>query len=257
MRTFVLGAMMAVLLTACGQREARIVSGDVTPVTFPVFADADPHPNIGTLPQAYAIHGIDVSRYQGAIDWNTARAAGVTFAFIKATEGGDLADPMYRTYRDGAKAAGVRQGAYHFYYFCRTPQDQAAWFISNVPRDPQALPPVLDMEWNHLSPTCTRRPPAAQVRADMLTFLDIVERHYGKRPLVYTTPDFYAQNALGQLPRTQFWLRSVAAHPSVRYPGEGWSFWQYSGTGIVPGIARPVDLNAFAGTPQQWAEWTR
>jgi lysozyme len=57
------------------------------------------------------------------------------------------------------------------------------------------------------------------------------------------------------LPRTQFWLRSVAAHPSERYPGEGWSFWQYTGTGIVPGFARPVDINAFSGSYAQWEKW--
>ena len=124
-----------------------------------------------------------------------------------------------------------------------------------MPRDPFALPPVLDMEWNHQSRSCSRKPDAATVRAEATVFLDMLERHYGKRPLVYTTPDFYWDTALGQLPRTQFWLRSVAAHPSERYPGEGWSFWQYTGTGIVPGFARPVDINAFSGSYAQWEKW--
>ncbi|SFL38356.1 lysozyme [Loktanella salsilacus] len=255
MRSFFCLAACALVLAGCGGRVSRDRIATSSAPVYPVFADAAPHANVGQLPSYYPIHGVDVSRYQGAIDWHQARAGGISFAYIKATEGGDVADPMFHTYRAGATAAGVRHGAYHFYYFCRSPQEQAAWFIRNVPRDPGALPPVLDMEWNHQSRTCSRKPDAATVRAEATAFLDMLERHYGKRPLVYTTPDFYWDTALGQLPRTQFWLRSVAAHPSERYPGEGWAFWQYTGTGIVPGIARPVDVNAFAGSPAQWAKW--
>lgn len=253
MRTLTTLMLCAALLAGCGHRAAQV--SRAAPVSYPAFADAKPHDNIGRQPSYYPIHGVDVSRYQGPIDWRAARAAGISFAYIKATEGGDLADPMFHTYRTGAAAAGVRQGAYHFYYFCRSAREQAAWFIRNVPRDPNALPPVLDLEWNHQSRSCSRRPSGAEVRAEAVVFLDMLERHYGRRPLVYTTPDFYHQTGLGQLPRTQFWLRSVAAHPAERYPGEGWSFWQYTGTGIVPGIARPVDINAFAGSPAQWAKW--
>lgn len=253
MRSVVCLALCAILLAGCGGRSAQV--SRAAPVIYPSFADADPHDNVGQLPSYYPVHGVDVSRYQGNVDWRAAKAAGITFAYIKATEGGDLADPMFHTYRIGATAAGVRQGAYHFYFFCRSPQEQAAWFIRNVPRDPRALPPVLDMEWNHQSKSCKRKPSGPEVRAEATVFLDILERHYGRRPLVYTTPDFYWDTQLGQLPRTQFWLRSVAAHPSERYPGEGWSFWQYTGTGIVPGFARPVDVNAFAGSHAQWEKW--
>ncbi|MCF7698071.1 glycoside hydrolase family 25 protein [Loktanella sp. M215] len=253
MRSFTTLMLCAVLLAGCGGRTAQV--SRAAPVSYPSFADVKPHDNVGRQPSFYPIHGVDVSRYQGNVDWRAARASGISFAYIKATEGGDLADPMFHTYRTGAAAAGVRQGAYHFYYFCRSAREQAEWFIRNVPRDPSALPPVLDLEWNHQSRSCTRRPSGAEVRAEATLFLDMLERHYGKRPLVYTTPDFYHQTGLGQLPRTQFWLRSVAAHPSERYPGEGWSFWQYTGTGVVPGFARPVDINAFAGSPSQWAKW--
>lgn len=253
MRSLVCGMVGLAVLAGCGGGSTQV--SRVATSNYPSFADAEPHENIGRTPSYYPIHGVDVSRYQGNIDWPQVRDAGISFAYIKATEGADVADPMFDTYRTGAAAAGVRQGAYHFYYFCRSPQEQAAWFIRNVPRDPQALPPVLDMEWNHQSRTCKRRPSGAEARAEAVVFLDMLERHYGKRPLVYTTPDFYHDVALGQLPRTQFWLRSVAAHPSERYAGEGWSFWQYTGTGIVPGIARPVDINAFAGSHAQWAKW--
>lgn len=222
----------------------------------PRFADFDPHPWEGRGPNSYAIHGLDVARFQEEIDWRTARRAGISFAFIKATEGGDLRDPMFDKHWDGARRAGVRRGAYHFYYFCRPAEEQAQWFIENVPRNRSDLPHVLDMEWNPFSPTCTFRPEGVVVRSEADKFLDILQRHYGKRPIVYTTPDFYRQTGIGRLRGTEFWLRSVAAHPSEIYEGQPWRFWQYTGTGQVPGVSGPVDINVFSGTAAEWARWS-
>ena len=224
-------------------------------VTAPNFSDADPHDWQGRSPAAYPVHGIDLSRWQVDVDWQTARANGVNFAFIKATEGGDRLDPRYEGHRQAATAAGVVHGAYHFYYWCTSPEVQARWFIANVPREAGHLPPVLDVEWNPHSPTCTRRPPPEEVRAQMRVFLDMLARHYGQRPVIYTTRDFWEQNALAQMTGEEFWLRSTAGHPSETYGGARWSFWQYSGTGLVPGIGGRVDLNAFAGSEAAWVEW--
>ncbi len=222
----------------------------------PKFGDFDPHPWEGRSPSDYAIHGLDVARFQDAIDWRTARRAGISFAFIKATEGGDLRDPMFDKHWDGARRAGVKRGAYHFYYFCRPAEEQAQWFIDNVPRNRNDLPHVLDMEWNPYSPTCTLRPEGAVVRSEADKFLDILQRHYGKRPIVYTTPDFYRQTGIGRLRGTEFWLRSVADHPSKVYENKPWRFWQYTGTGQVPGVSGPVDINVFSGSPADWARWS-
>lgn len=224
-------------------------------INNPVFADTDAHEGVGSIPTRYAVHGIDVSRWQGDIEWKTARRVGISFAYVKATEGGDFLDPMFRNHWDGAKKVGVRRGAYHYFYFCRPANEQARWFIKNVPRDPAALPPVLDMEWNHRSPTCQLRPDGAKVRAEAKRFLDILERHYGQRPVVYTTVDFFRDTNIGQLKNTQFWVRSVAGHPRETYPGQNWTFWQYTGTGVVPGVQTPVDINVFAGTLDQWSKW--
>ena len=103
---------------------------------------------------ALPIHGIDVSRWQGKIDWASVRAAGTQFAFIKATEGGDHLDPRFTENWYGAAHAGVPRGAYHFMYWCRPAHEQAAWFRRNVPDDFDALPPVLDLEWNGHSGSC-------------------------------------------------------------------------------------------------------
>lgn len=255
-------AAALLLLAACGQRSAppltKAAAAAAPHMSFlasPRFDDLDPHDWQGITPTRYPVHGVDVSRYQGRIDWRAARRGGVAFAYIKATEGGDHADPMFREHWRGTSAAGVRRGAYHYFYFCRPAAEQARWFIRHVPRDDSALPHVLDMEWNHRSRTCNKRPDGAKVRAEARRFLDILERHYGRRPIVYTTPDFYRETGIGRLAGTQFWLRSVAGHPRETYPGARWTFWQYTGTGVVPGIDGPVDINAFAGPPEIWASW--
>ncbi len=147
------------------------------------------------------------------------------------------------------------RGAYHYFYFCRPAREQAAWFIAHVPRDGAALPPVLDMEWNHLSRTCPHRPAPAAVRAEMAVFMGEIARHYGTRPIVYTTVDFWRDNELWRVRGADFWLRSVAGHPTATYPGQGWTFWQYTGTGVVPGVEGAVDINVFAGTPEAWRRW--
>jgi lysozyme len=124
-----------------------------------------------------------------------------------------------------------------------------------VPRTPGDLPPVLDMEWTPTSPTCTLRRDPAVIRADARRLVALLADHYGTAPILYTTVDFYEDNAMGQLGGVEFWLRSVAAHPSDRYPGEQWRFWQYSATGLVPGVRGRVDLNAFSGSRSAWADW--
>jgi len=223
----------------------------------PRFEDRDPHEWDSRAPWTHPVHGTDVSKYQGEVDWRTIRESGVSFAFVKATEGGDRVDDFFARNWTAARAAGIPRGAYHFFYFCRPAHEQAAWFIRNVPRDPSALPPVLDMEWNHLSPTCKLRPPAETVHAEMRTFLDILTRHYGKRPIIYTSVDFYEHNRLHEFHGYHWWLRSVSAHPHDRYQRRPFLFWQYTGTGILPGVQGDADLNVFHGSAAQWRDWLR
>ncbi|MFD1703983.1 GH25 family lysozyme [Methylopila henanensis] len=225
--------------------------------------EIDPSTGIGaalagrvTTPDDHPIHGIDVAKYQGEIDWAGVRASGVSFAFIKATEGGDRVDERFEQNWASARAAGVPRGAYHFYYFCRTGAEQAAWFIRNVPNDPAALPPVLDMEWNHLSPSCKRRPPREEVLREMGVFLSMVERHFGKRPTIYTSVDFHRDILVGAFPGHHFWLRSVAGHPSLKYHvSRRFSFWQHTATGRIGGVTGNVDRNVFMGDAESFRRY--
>lgn len=218
-------------------------------VTFAACAVIEIAPEVAGV---YPVRGIDVSYFQGEIDWPTVAQAGTIFAWIKATEGGDRFDPMFGRNFAAAASAGVQRGAYHFYYFCRPVEDQVAWFIRNVPVDPAALPPALDMEWNPLSPTCRKRPPREEVLADMRTWLTAIEAHYGKRPVIYTTVDFHRDRLEGAFPDYHIWVRSVAGHPSLRYGERKWHFWQHTATGRVAGVRGDVDQNVFYGTPDQW-----
>lgn len=255
-------AIAAALLAACGGSAPtadRAATTEAAPTrasaVIPRFEDSDPWAWETVAPWHYPVHGIDVSKYQGHIDWHEVRRSGAAFAFIKATEGGDVADERFLQNWVGAVASGVPRGAYHYYYFCRTPEEQARWFISNVPRDARALPPVLDMEWTHRSKTCPIRPDPAHVRDQMQRYLGVVGRYYGRTPVIYTTVDFYADNELWRVKGHPFWLRSVADHPSNTYPGQPWTFWQYTGTGRVPGIVGDTDINVFGGTPDEWRLW--
>lgn len=223
----------------------------------PRFEDRKPHPWDKRAPWLYPVHGTDVSKYQSDVDWSSVRHGDISFAFIKATEGGDRVDDYFQRNWNATKIAGIPRGAYHFFYFCRPAIEQARWFIRHVPRDPAALPPVLDMEWNHLSPSCKLRPQAMTVRAEMKIFLDALEHYYGKRPIIYTTIDFFDINGLSAFKGYSFWLRSVAAHPDELYGKHPWTFWQYTGTGSLPGIKGDADINLFNGDKNSWQSWLK
>lgn len=241
--------LMGLALAGCGSvPTAEVRAPQTGDHPFPTLTHTVGH-------HVHPVHGIDVSKYQGQIDWEQVRAAGVAFAFIKATEGGDRLDSRFRENWEAARRAGVPRGAYHFTYWCRPMADQIAWFKQNVPVEPDALPPVLDVEWNFQSPTCPRRVPVALAQAKMREFLHAMERHYGKKPIIYADIKFHREVLAGnEFAEYPFWVRSVAAVPHERYPGRRWAFWQITATGRVAGINTPVDRNVFAGTRQQWQQ---
>ena len=210
-----------------------------------------------TQPHQFSIHGIDVSKYQGDINWPMVRAGGTRFAWIKATEGADHVDSKFQQNWEGARAAGVARGADHFVFWCRTPAQEMANFKHIVPVEADALPPVLDVEATPTSQTCKRRLERGVALREMRDMLREMERHYGKKPVIYTTVDFYEAVLSGnELSEYPIWVRSTKHSPSVRYGDRKWHFWQYQSDGRVPGIAGNVDRNAFHGTPQQWSAFT-
>jgi len=242
---FVLAAAAALALASC--------AGDQRGY-YPAKSDAKPHPGVARA-KSLPIHGIDVSKWQGKIDWASVKAAGTQFAFIKATEGGDHVDERFLENWHGAERAGVPRGAYHFVYWCRPAHEQAAWFRRTVPADPNALPPVLDLEWNGHSRTCPKTLDKETALEKVRLMLREMEAHTGKRPIIYTDITFHKDVLEGELEDYPHWVRSVAAEPEQRYVNREWMMWQYTTTGRVPGIKGDVDRNAFFGSPREWASF--
>jgi lysozyme len=191
--------------------------------------------------QAGEHYGVDVSNHQGAIDWSAVAGDGISAAYIKATEGETFVDGRFADNWAGAGAAGVRRGAYHFFSLCSHGAAQAAAFLRVVPRDPDALPPALDLEWG----ACQNRPDAVTVQREVTDFVEAVEREVGKPVVLYAMPSFTATYPLpGQLVRDG-WVRRLFVRPEQ----PDWSVWQVSSRARVGGIGEPVDLNVWRDLP--------
>jgi lysozyme len=218
-------------------------------------SDVKPHPAVARAARQ-PVQGIDISKWQGNIDWHEVKRAGTRFVFMKATEGGDHVDDRFVANWNGAKAAGVARGAYHFVFWCRPAHEQVEWFKKHIPNDPDALPPVLDVEWNGHSRTCPKRIAKDLALEKIKLMLAELEQHTGKRPIIYTDIPFHKDVLEGELNDYHFWIRSTAAEPQERYNNRAWTFWQFTTTGRVPGIKGDVDRNAFFGTDAQWKAFT-
>ncbi len=201
------------------------------------------YPFVETGRLYHSVIGIDVSHHQGVIDWGKLKRRGVDFAYIKASEGENFNDPRFSRNWYGAEQAALLRGAYHFFTQCRAGLVQAQNFIRIVPKDPRALPPVVDAE--HMGP-CKSGDAVADIVAEIAVFLDMLEKHYGKRPIIYTTREFHDAYLSGKFMKERFWIRSLLVPPTFRQ--EQWVLWQYHNRGRRTGIEGPVDLNAYRGT---------
>lgn len=235
---------------------AGLVLASCSSGNYDRLGDARPHPGVAAA-RHLPIHGIDVSKWQGKIDWASVAGAGTQFAFIKATEGGDHVDPRFLENWVGAKKAGIPRGAYHFMFWCRSAAQQAAWFKQVVPRDPGAMPPVLDLEWNGESRLCPHKVTREKALEMIGLMLREMEAHTGKRPIIYTDITFHKEILQGEFPEYPHWVRSTAAEPRVRYADRRWTMWQYTTTGRVPGVKGDVDRTAFYGSTKDWITFLR
>ncbi len=197
--------------------------------------------------------GIDISHWQGDIDWTQVRAAGKAFAFMKASEDIDFIDSTYGLNRARAKAAGLIVGAYHFAQPDPSPGDavaEADHFIATAGIADGDLPPVLDLER-------TGGLPPAALQTWVKAYLERIRERTGVRGVIYTSPNFWATNMAG----TDWfatngyrvvWVAHWTTAPSPTVPasdwaGFGWTFWQYTSSGSVAGITGRVDLDRFDG----------
>lgn len=200
-----------------------------------------------SYPEGYEIHGIDISHYQGVIDWDALRNNGmiekfpVRFVMIKATEGASRIDNRFKDNFYQAREYGFIRGAYHFWSTRSTAEAQARHFISNVNLEEGDLPPVLDVEHKG------KEQSPEDFRKDVLTWLDIVERHYKVKPIIYTYYKFkmaYLSDSI--FDSYPYWIAHYYVD-KVEYKGK-WKFWQHTDCGRLPGIKGFVDFNIYNGS---------
>jgi lysozyme len=202
----------------------------------------------------YPVRGVDVSHYEGAVQWDKVKAAGVAFAYAKATEGDTYVDDTFAADWRGAADHGLLRGAYHFYNFCDKGADQADNFIKTVRREDGALPVVVDLEQSN---DCARMPARAAFLKDLAAFVRKVEAAYGLTPILYVNLSIYDQYLSGASAGYRLWIADPS-HKSPQMPaGRDWAFWQYSWHGSVPGIGAETDLDVFNGDAKALSLLTR
>ena len=185
--------------------------------------------------------GIDVSHFQGRVDWPAVKAAGCAFAFAKATEGAGEIDPFFAANWAGMKAAGLLRGAYHFYRAQQDGAQQAAHFLSAVEFEAGDLPPVLDIEVNDgvTGPALV---------GGVQTWLDAVEPAAGVTPIIYTNTPFWDAHFNDQFSRYPLWIAHYGPAPQPLPTGwTVWTFWQYSQSLHIAGVGGPADHDYFTG----------
>lgn len=186
----------------------------------------------------YPVQGVDISAADGVIAWPTVEAAGADFAYVKATEGADISDPRFAENWAATAAAGMRHGAYHQFSLCRLAADQATNFISIVPRDKDALPAALALDFKG---NCKDRPARDVVLRELKTFIEMVEAHTGKPTILQLTREFDDYYMISDAIDRPLWLRGFLFPPS--YGARAWVMWQASTIRRVAGIEGSVDWN--------------
>ncbi|MGN8895729.1 glycoside hydrolase family 25 protein [Flavonifractor sp. HCP28S3_F3] len=204
-------------------------------------------------PEQWEVFGVDVSSYQGVVDWPMLAEQGVDFAFIKATEGSALQDRQFAFNWTSAQTAGIRTGAYHFLSYDSPGETQADNFISMVPVTQGALPPVVDIEF--YGPYLETPPDKEHVRSILDPLLERLEEHYGVKPILYVTyRSYYRYLAGGGYEEYPIWCSSPTIFPLV----PGWDFWQYSHTARLEGYYGSqdrIDLNIFRGSREEFEQF--
>lgn len=199
---------------------------------------------VRACPGSATLQGIDVSHWQGRIDWPAVAGSGKSFAIMKATEGTSYVDDTFAANWSGSASAGMIRGAYHYFHPSVDPVAQANRFADIMgPLSSGDLPPMLDLEdADRLSP--------AQVAQSTRRFLETLEARTGRRPMIYTGFYFW-RDQVGDPPGFSGYPLVMAAYvsgcPMVPPSWGSFTMWQYTSSGRVPGIAGNVDLDLFNG----------
>ena len=190
------------------------------------------HIAIGWSPSLddYADQGIVVDETNGQPTWSTLAATGVDFAYLTATVGDKKRDPSFAANLEGASDVGIRYGALHKFDICRLATDQATLFITTVPRSPNALPPVVALDY---SQTCNSKPDRALILSEVSTFLSQIEAHSGTQAVLLLSQDFEEQYRISAAVDRNVWLERNWMLPD--YAAKPWVMWTANSARSVDG----------------------
>jgi GH25 family lysozyme M1 (1,4-beta-N-acetylmuramidase) len=231
--------------------------------TAPIYAPSGPvssvpgRPDLQVFnpPQQYPIQGIDISEEDfGTINWQRVRQAGIRFVYFRATSGASRVDARLQQNLSETQDAGLLFGAYHVFSFCEPVEAQLRNVTGIFPVSDRSMPMVVDFG-AFRSTTAERRcrPRIDEARAHALEFLQGVEAHYGKRPVIYGPTRVISDLLDPRFAAYALWVADFfEGGEPVRGAPRAWTLWQY-GDGIVDGISEPVAHNAFFGTEEQFA----
>lgn len=195
----------------------------------------------------FEVIGIDVSAHNGEIDFRQVAAEGVSFVIIKATEGGTFKDKKFVDNLRKAREAGLKVGAYHFFRFDTPGYMQGLNFLNSLQSRELDLPLAIDIEeWAN-----PNSQPTPMVLNRLSEMIDHLESH-GHRVMLYTNKNGFARFVRGRLEGYPLWICSLVDEPQEI----GWTLWQGTHNGRIKGIDHPVDINAFSGTAEEWADFT-
>ncbi len=194
--------------------------------------------NITTSSQKTELSGIDVSHYQGDVQWQEV-ANNYQFAFIKATENTDYTDPKFQQNIDSIYDTNILYGAYHFFSPTADAVEQAKHFINTTKHNNLPLPAVLDIE---VEPSGS----SSEFRTSIKKWLTYVEKNTGCRPIIYTNKHFWDHHLDNSFNDYTLWISDYTTN-AKSVETLPWKFWQYSEQGHVQGVSSPVDKNRFRG----------
>lgn len=199
----------------------------------------------------YDVQGVDVSHYQGEIDWNVLQKNDIDFAFIKATEGSSHVDKNFLINWEEASKTNMKIGAYHFFSFDSPAAEQARNYINTVGSLSGRLAPVIDIEY--YGDKEANPPDVDVVREELQQMLDLLEEQYQKKPVLYTTYKVYKRYVKGFFDEYPLWIRNVYYFPSLDIE-EQWTFWQYSDRSVLEGYEgreKYIDRDVFQGSEEE------
>ncbi len=198
----------------------------------------------------YPIRGVDVSHYQGEIDWKQLSSEDISFAYIKATEGSSNKDEQFDNNWSGAQATSLRIGAYHFFSLDSPGTTQANNFCNTVKAVDDMLPPVVDVEpYGKYKDNDLIDKEALLI--ELRNYIETIEAYYDMKPIIYTTEEWYTV-IKDEFSDYDLWIRDVYGKPDKAI---NWTFWQFSNRHVLPGysgVERYIDMNVFIGNEEDF-----